>query len=287
MNPILRLNNDVAMPAFGLGVFRTSVEETADVVETALSYGYRLIDTAAAYRNEKQVGEGIARSGVNRGDLFIQTKLWISDFGHEFALRAFELSRKKLGLEYVDLYLLHWPTHKNFQTTITAYKALEKLLADGLVRAIGVCNHEPGQLAQLIEATGIVPAVNQVELHPYFIQTAVRQANERNGIITQSWSPIGGVIRNSTSRARAGKDCLEEPVLKELAEKYGKTPAQVVLRWHIDHGLSAIPKTVRPERLKENMEIFDFALEDEEIARIDALDTGVRSGPDPETHNMS
>lgn len=276
------LNNGVAMPVLGLGVYLSTPEQTTQAVASAIADGYRLIDTAAAYGNERQVGEGIARSGIARSDVFVTTKLWISDFGYDSALRAFEASRRRLGLEYVDLYLLHWPVPSSFDATVASYRALEKLLAGGDVRAIGVSNFNPDHLDDLIARSEIVPAVNQVELNPYFTQRAVREANARRGVITQSWSPIGGVNVRHAKDAESAKSPLRDPVIVALAEKHGKTPAQVVLRWHLQHGLSAIPKSVRPERIAENFAIFDFELTADDVAAIDALDTGERVGADPD-----
>jgi len=283
-NPLLTLNNGVKMPALGLGVFQSAPEQTAEAVATALADGYRLIDTAAAYLNERQVGEGLRRSGIDRSALFITTKLWMSDYGSERTLRAFEVSLRKLGLDYLDLYLLHWPVPSDFDTTVAAYRIAETLLAEGRVRAIGVSNFSAKHLERLLEGTEVIPAVNQVELHPFFIQRDLRAAHKRRGIVTQSWSPIGGVYhRNPSAAPKAVRSPLEHPAVVQLAQKYGKTPAQVVLRWHIDQGLSAIPKSVRPERIAENIDLFDFALSEDEIAAIDALDTGVRAGANPET----
>ena len=217
--------------------------------------------------------------------MFVTTKLWMSDYGYDRTLRAFGISQRKLGLDYVDLYLLHWPVPTDFETTVASYKAAEKLLEEGRVRAIGVSNFSPRDLDHLIARTSVAPAVNQVELHPFFTQKALRDANARHGIVTQAWSPIGGVNRYWVKDAEAAKDPLEHPALVDLARKYGKTPAQVVLRWHVEHGVSAIPKSVRPERIAENFDIFDFSLTPEEVAAIDALDTGVRGGPDPEQVN--
>jgi diketogulonate reductase-like aldo/keto reductase len=281
-SPYITLNNAVEMPAFGLGVFQSTPEQTTGAVEAAISHGYRLIDTAAAYFNERQVGEGLRRSGVARGEVFVTTKLWISDYGYESALRAFEASLRRLGLDYVDLYLLHWPTPSDFEATVASYRAAESLLADGRVRAIGVCNFSPKHLDDLMAGTEVVPAVNQVELHPFFTQRELREAHARLRIVTQSWSPLGGVNVYAASDPSAVRNPLEHPVIVELAKKYGKTSAQVVLRWHIEHGLSTIPKSVRPERIAENIRIFDFALTADEVAAIDALDTGARGGPDPE-----
>ena len=281
-SPIITLNNGVEMPAFGLGVYQSSPEQTAGAVESAIANGYRLIDTAAAYLNERQVGDGIVRSGIDRSEIFVTTKLWISDYGYERALRAFDASRRKLGVDYVDLYLLHWPMPTDFEATVASYRAAEKLLADGRVRAIGVSNFSAKHLEDLIARTDVVPAVNQVELHPFFIQRELREADRRLRIVTQSWSPLGGVNVYMPADPSAVKNPLEHPVVVRLAAKYGKTSAQVVLRWHIEHGLSAIPKSVRPERIAENIDVFDFSLTADEVAAIDALDTGVRGGPDPE-----
>ena len=282
----MTLNNGVAMPAFGLGVFLSPKAQTVDAVVTAVAHGYRLIDTAAAYNNERQVGEGVRRSGVDRSELFITTKLWMTDYGHDRALRAFDASLARLGLDYLDLYLLHWPMPDDFDATTASFTAAAELLAEGRVRAIGVCNHSPRHLDALIERTGVVPAVNQVELHPYFIQEAVREADAAHGVVTQSWSPIGGVHeRNRGDGPGAPRPLLEDPLLTRLAAGYGKTPAQVVLRWHIEHGLCPIPKSVQAQRIAENIDIFDFALAPEDVAAIDALDTGRRWGADPETVN--
>lgn len=278
-SPMMALNNGVKMPALGLGVCQSSFEQTAHVVETAIASGYRLIDTAAAYFNEQQVGEGIRRSGIDRAEIFVTTKLWISDYGYESALRAFDVSQSKLGLDYVDLYLLHWPVPLDFEGTVASYRAAEKLLADGRVRAIGVCNFGAKHLEDLIARTCVVPAVNQVELHHFYIQRELREAQRRLGIVIQARWPIGGVKRYWSGERNAIQDPLVHPVVVELAAKYGKTPAQIVLRWHMDCGLSVIPKSVRPERIAENIDIFDFVLTPEEIA---AIDFGVRGGPDPE-----
>ena len=254
--PSIQLNNAVELPAIGFGVFQTPPDATVGAVETAIKTGYRLIDTAAAYLNERQVGEAIARSGLDRSELFVQTKLWISDYGRDRALRAFDVSRRKLGVEYVDLYLLHQPVPTHFDETVAAYQAMEELLADGRVRAIGVCNFGEQQLTDLIARSEVVPAVNQVELHPFYVQPALREAHARVGIISQAWSPLGGVNRYRPADPNAVRNPLAHPLVIRLAEKYGKTPAQVVLRWHVDHGTSAIPKSTRPERIAENIDIF-------------------------------
>jgi diketogulonate reductase-like aldo/keto reductase len=265
------------MPAIGLGVFQTPPEETTAAVEAALAAGYRHIDTAAAYSNERQAGEGIRRSGIGRPEVFIETKVWISDYGYDETLHAFDKSARKLGVDQIDLLILHQPLPTSFDRTIAAYKALEHLLADGRVGAIGVSNFMPEHLAHLLDATGIVPAVNQVELHPYFTQPAVQKADAERGILTQAWSPIGGI----TFYRGTGKSTLQDPAILAIAGTHGKTAAQVMLRWHLQHGRSAIPKSVRPERIAENFDIFDFELTTSELTALDALDTGVRGGPEP------
>jgi diketogulonate reductase-like aldo/keto reductase len=278
---LITLNNGIGMPAFGLGLLRCAPEQTANVVEVAIANGYRLIDTAAAYGNERQVGEGVTGSGIDRSEIFVTTKLWISDYGYERALRSFDSSLCRLGLGYVDLYLVHWPVPSDFDATVASYRAAEKLLADGKVRAIGVSNFTAKHVENLIERARVVPAVNQVELHPFFNQQELRDVHKRLGIVTQSWSPIGGSMRRAAERGSV-RDPLEHSTVIKLAAKYRKTAAQVVLRWHIDHGLLPIPKSERPERIAENIDIFDFVLAEDDRAAIDAMETGVRSGPDPD-----
>jgi diketogulonate reductase-like aldo/keto reductase len=278
--PALTLNNGVTLPALGLGVFQSPPEETTAAVETALRDGYRLIDTAAAYDNEREVGEGIRRSGLPRDEIFVSTKLWISDYGYDRALVGFDASLRRLELDHVDLYLLHQPVPTDFEATIGAYKAAERMLADGRARAIGVSNFSREHLRSLIDRTDVVPAVNQVELHPYFTQRALRELHAELGILTQAWSPLGGVLVYVPG-ADESRGPLTDPVITDLASEYGKTPAQVVLRWHIEHGFCAIPKSVKPHRIAENFDVFDFTLTTEEVDAIDALDTGVRGGPDP------
>jgi 2,5-diketo-D-gluconate reductase A len=278
-NPIIRLNNGVEMPAVGLGVFQSSPEDTVGAVEAALSTGYRLIDTAASYFNESAVGEGIRRSGLDRSEVFIESKVWITDYGHDATLHAFEKSVGKLGVEQLDLLLLHQPLTTAFDRTLDAYRALEALLADGRVRAIGVSNFMPEQLQHLLAETSVVPAVNQIEVHPYFQQTALQRLHADLGILTQAWSPIGGI----TSYRDAERSAFDDPTLNEIGRRHGKSAAQVMLRWHLQHGRSAIPKSTRPARIAENFDVFDFELSTEEIAAIDALDTGVRGGPEPDS----
>jgi diketogulonate reductase-like aldo/keto reductase len=278
----LPLNNGVSLPTLGLGVFRSAPEETVAAVASALAFGYRLIDTAAAYGNEREVGEAIARSGIARDELFVQTKLWISDYGYDSGLRAFDTSLRKLGLDSIDLYLLHQPMPNEWGRTVAAYHAAERLLADGRVRAIGVCNFSLKHLDGLIARSQVVPAVNQVEVHPYFLQRALRGVHARLGITTQAWSPLGGVNVYMPRGPHAALNPLVDPLILALAARYGKTPAQIILRWHLEHGVSAIPKSVKPNRIAENFDVFGFTLTPAEVTAIDALDTGVRGGPDPE-----
>ncbi|MBB4513726.1 aldo/keto reductase [Paraburkholderia fungorum] len=282
--PAIKLNNGIEMPGFGLGVFRSEPEKTVAAVQSALAHGYRLIDTAAAYMNEQQVGEGIRASGVPREDIFVTTKVWITDYGYDQTLHAFDRSLRKLGFDYLDLYLTHWPVPSAFDETVASYKASMKLLADGRVRAIGVCNFSSSHMRNLIEQTGHIPAVNQIEVHPFFIQSDLREADEALGIITQAWSPIGGIKRDGEKAKTSGNvlDPLSHPSVVQLATKYGKSPVQIVLRWQIQIGTCPIPKSVRPERIAENIDIFNFALAANEVQAISALDTGERGGPDPE-----
>jgi diketogulonate reductase-like aldo/keto reductase len=281
----ITLNNGVEMPSVGLGVFQSPPEETVGAVEAAIATGYRLIDTAAAYGNEREVGEGIRHSGIDRGEMFVTTKLWISDYGYEQGLVGFDGCLRRLGLDYIDLFLLHHPVPSDFDTTVGAYMAAEQMLADGRARAIGVSNFNERHLEHLFNQTSVVPAVNQVELHPFFPQQTLRDFHAANGIATQAWSPLGGINRYRPADPNAVKDALEHPTILELAAKYGKTPAQVVLRWHLEHGISAIPKSVTPHRIEENFDAFDFTLTRDEVAAIDALDTGIRGGPDPDLIN--
>ena len=271
------LNNGVQIPAIGLGVFQTPPEETASAVEAALGVGYRLIDAAAGYRNEREVGEGVRRSGVERDQIFVLTKLWITDYGYDVALHGYKKSARKPGVDQVDLLLLHQPLPNRFDLALDAYRALEKLLADGKVRAIGVSNFMPEHLQRLLAETSVVPAVNQIEVHPFFQQTALQRLHAERGILTQAWSPIGGI----TSYRGGEKRTFDDPILMEIARQHGKSAAQVMLRWHLQEGRSAIPKSTKPARIAENFEVFDFELSGDQIAAIDALDTRVRGGPDP------
>ncbi|WP_292678003.1 MULTISPECIES: aldo/keto reductase [unclassified Microbacterium] len=281
--PVLTFNNGVVMPALGFGVFQTPPDETATAVETALATGYRHIDTAAAYANEVGVGEGLRRSGIPRSDVFIETKVWVVDYGYDQTLHAFEKSAAKLGVDQIDLLILHQPMPQHFERTREAYRALETLLADGKARAIGVSNFMPHHLDALMETATVTPAINQVELHPYFTQPAVQAADAARGVVTQAWSPIGGI----TFYRESNGSVLDDTTLAEIAAAHGKTPAQVMLRWHLQQGRSAIPKSTKPTRIAENFDVFDFELSGDELARIDALDTGHRGGPDPDAVDPS
>jgi diketogulonate reductase-like aldo/keto reductase len=285
--PTLTLNSGVEMPILGFGVFQSPPEETTQAVETALADGYRLIDTAASYDNEGEVGEAIRASGIDRAELFVTTKLWISDYGYEKALVGFEGCLRRLGVDYVDLFLLHQPVPTDFDATVGAYTAIEKMLAEGRTRAIGVSNFSEQHLENLMSRTTAVPAVNQVELHPFFTQRPLREFHTKHGIATEAWSPLGGIQRYRPADPNAVLNALEHPTITSIAEKHGKTPAQVVLRWHIEHGVVAIPKSVKPHRISENLDVFDFELTAEEVAAIDTLDTGLRGGPEPETLNTT
>lgn len=275
----LKLNNGVEMPALGLGVFQTPPEETRTAVQAALSTGYRHIDTAAAYGNEREVGQAIHASGIDRDEVFIETKIWISDYGYDQTLHGFDKSARKLGVDHIDLLILHQALPSDFDKTLEAYRALETLLEQGNVRAIGVSNFMVEYLNRLLEKATVVPAVNQIEVHPYFQQRQVQALGAERDILTQAWSPIGGITfyRDGTHGST-----LEDPVIGRIAQAHGKSPAQVMLRWHLQQGRSVIPKSTKPHRIAENFDVFDFDLSADELAAVDALDTGQRGGPEPE-----
>lgn len=275
----LTLNNGVTLPALGLGVFQTPPDETRDAVTAALKAGYRHIDTAAAYGNERQVGEAIAAANLDRSEVFVETKIWISDYGFDQTLHGFEKSARKLGLDQVDLLILHQALPSRFDAALDAYRALETLLAEGKVRAIGVSNFMVDHLTRLLDMATVVPAVNQIEVHPYFQQRQVQDFGAEHGILTQAWSPIGGI---TFYRDGEHASTLEDPVIADIATTHGKTPAQVMLRWGIQQGRSVIPKSTKPARIAENLDVFDFHLSEDQLAAIDALDTGRRGGPEPE-----
>ena len=272
------LNNGIEMPLLGLGVFQTPPDETRSAVEAALAAGYRHVDTAAAYGNERQVGEAVRSSGLDRAGVFLETKIWISDYGYDETLHGFEKSARKLGVDQIDLLILHQALPSEFAKTREAYRALETLLGDGKVRAIGVSNFMADHLTALLDQASVVPAVNQIEVHPYFQQPEVQAADAEHGILTQAWSPIGGITHY---RDGSHGNTLQDPVIGKIAEAHGKTPAQVMLRWHLQQGRSVIPKSTRPQRIAENIDVFDFDLTDDQLAVIDGIDTGRRGGPEP------
>ncbi|MEU2437979.1 aldo/keto reductase [Streptomyces rubradiris] len=272
--PPIILNNGVEMPQLGYGVWQVPDDEAERAVAAALQAGYRSIDTAAIYGNEEGTGRAIAASGVPREEIFVTTKVWNSDHGYDATLRAFDTSLANLGLDYVDLYLIHWPLPSR-DAYVDTYKAFEKLYADKRVRAIGVSNFLPEHLRRLTEETSVIPAVNQIELHPHLQQRESRALHGELGVATEAWSPLG-----------QGKGLLEVPAIVAIARKHDRTPAQVVLRWHLQLGNIVIPKSVTPSRIKENIAVFDFSLDDEDLAAISALNEDRRLGPDPATFDM-
>ncbi|MFB4419657.1 aldo/keto reductase [Streptomyces sp. QL37] len=270
--PTVTLNNGVQIPQLGFGVFQVPDDETTAAVTAALEAGYRSIDTAAVYGNEAGVGRALAESGLAREELFVTTKLWNADQGYDAALTAFDASLAKLGLDHVDLYLIHWPTPAR-DLYVETWRALEKLLADGRIRAAGVSNFQPAHLRRLREESSLVPAVNQIELHPGLQQSELRAVHAEYGIATEAWSPL------------AQGALLKDEAIVSLAERHGKTPAQVVLRWHIQLGNVVIPKSVTPARIRQNIDVFDFELSAADMDAIAGLDRGMRTGPDPDTLN--
>ncbi|OOC57018.1 MULTISPECIES: aldo/keto reductase [Nocardiopsis] len=267
--PELTLGNGLRIPQLGFGVWQVPPDEVVTAVSTALDAGYRSIDTAAAYDNEEGVGEALRRSGLERGDVFVTTKLSNSDQGYDATLRAFDASLRRLGLDVLDLYLIHWPLPGRDQYVPT-WKALERLYAEGRVRAIGVSNFQRPHLERVMEEGGITPMVNQIELHPLLTQEAMRAFDAEHGIVTEAWSPLGH-----------GK-LLNHPTITAIAEDHERTPAQVLLRWHLQLGNVVIPKSVTPERIRSNFQIFEFGLSGEEMDRISGLNTDSRFGPDPD-----
>lgn len=268
----ISLHNGVKMPQLGFGVWRVSPEDGVDAVRTAIEVGYRHIDTAAVYKNEEQVGEAIRQSGVAREELFITTKVWNADQGFDTTLKAYEDSLKKLGLDYVDLYLIHWPVKDKYLET---YKALEKLYDEKLVPAIGVSNFHIHHLEDIAAHRNIKPMVDQVELHPMLQQNELRDYCLKNGIAIEAWSPL-----------MQGGEALTNPIIRELAEKHGKTSAQVILRWHLQRDVIAIPKSITPSRIQENFDVFNFELSTDDMASIASLNTSKRVGPDPDNFDF-
>ncbi|MFD9795876.1 aldo/keto reductase [Streptomyces sp. NPDC059070] len=271
--PSITLNNGVEMPQLGFGVWQVPDDEAAKAVVTAIEAGYRSVDTAAIYENEVGTGKAIAASGVAREELFVTTKLWNSakeTWTRDSVLREFDASLDKLGLDYIDLYLIHWPRAMR-DDYVTVWSAFAEIAESGRAKAVGVSNFKEPQLRRIIDASGLTPAVNQVELHPQLAQAELRAFHAEHGIATEAWSPLG-----------QGKGLLEVPTIVAIAQKYGRTPAQVVLRWHLQTGNVAIPKSVTPSRIAENFDVFGFELDAEDITAIAALDEGQRLGPDPD-----
>jgi 2,5-diketo-D-gluconate reductase A len=268
--PNIQLNNGVTIPQLGFGVFQIPPDRTADAVRVAFDAGYRHIDTAQGYRNEEGVGQAVRASGLSRDEVFVTTKLANDRQGYEEAIAALDESLQRLGLEYVDLFLIHWPRPFADQYVET-WRAFEKIASDGKARAIGVSNFQVPHLERLAAETDTVPAVNQIELHPLLVQRELRTYDSDHGIATEAWSPLA-----------KGGDLLRNEGLVGLGEKYGKTPAQIVLRWHLQIGNVVIPKSVTPERVRENIDVFDFELDPDDVAAIEALDAGLRTGPHPD-----
>ncbi|GAA2149124.1 aldo/keto reductase [Actinomadura napierensis] len=273
--PDVRLNDGAMMPQLGYGVFQVSDEEAEHAVEVALRDGYRSVDTASAYGNEEGTGRALRASGLPREELFITTKLWNSDQGYDETLRAFDASMRRLGLDYLDLYLIHWPLPER-GLFLDTWRAFEKLKADGRIRSIGVSNFRIDDLRRVMDGSDTVPAVNQIELHPYFQQAGLRAFHQEHGIHTEAWAPLG-----------QGQGLLDDPALARVAQAHGRTPAQVVLRWHLQVGNVVIPKSVTPTRIAENIDVFGFDLSPDDMKAIGELDKGTRVGPDPTSFNMA
>lgn len=269
--PYVQLNDGHRIPQLGLGTWQTPNADAPALVQTALQLGYRHIDTAAIYGNERGIGEGLARAGVPRDELFVTTKLWNDRQGHDETLKAFDESLQRLGLDYVDLYLVHWPCPQRNQF-VDSWKAMLRLRDEGRIRSVGVSNFREDDIEAVIMVTGVVPAVNQIEVHPWLQQRALRELGTYKGIATEAWSPLA-----------QGGELLADPLIREIADRHGKTPAQVVLRWHVQLGSIVFPKSANPARIQENAAIFDFQLDEADLQRIASLDRGQRLGPDPET----
>jgi 2,5-diketo-D-gluconate reductase A len=273
-SPSVPLNDGHSIPALGFGVFKVSPSDAEQAVSTALQAGYRHIDTAAVYGNERETGRAVAGSGVPRDELYLVTKLWNSEQGYDSTLTAFDASMKRLGIDYLDLYLVHWPMPK-LNKFIDTFKAFAHLRDQGRIRSIGVSNFEPEHINALVDATGIVPAVNQVELHPRLPQTELRELHACLGIATEAWGPLGQ------------GSLLTDPAVTAVAEARHRSPAQVLIRWHLQLGNIVIPKSVNPERIASNFDVFDFELTENDMASISALDDGNRLGPDPRTFDFT
>ncbi|WP_079525287.1 aldo/keto reductase [Halobacillus hunanensis] len=273
MNTV-KLHDKIDMPQLGFGVFQVEEKDAEPAVSKAIETGYRSIDTAAIYGNERQVGEAIAKSNVPREELFITTKVWNTDQGFDNTIKAFDVSLEKLGLDYVDMYLVHWPTPE-YDDYVDTYKALEKLQKDGKVKAIGVCNFNIEHLQRLLDECDVKPAVNQVECHPYLAQNELKEFCRENGILLEAWAPI-----------MQGGDVLTDDVIQSIAREHNKSSAQVIIRWHFQNGTVVIPKSITPSRIEENFDVFDFTLSDVEMNSINELDRGERKGPEPSEMNV-
>jgi 2,5-diketo-D-gluconate reductase A len=268
--PKIPLRGDVEIPQLGFGVFQVPPKDTAEATTLALQAGYRHIDTAAAYGNEAEVGQAVRAAGLDRSEVFITTKCFNDDHGHQQAHKAFKASLDRLEFDYVDLYLIHWPVPSK-DKYVETWQAFTELQAEGVVRSIGVSNFQPAHLRRIIDETGVTPAINQVELHPLLQQPGLRREHAELGIVTEAWSPLAqGAV-------------LDDPVITEIAETHSKTAGQVVIRWHLQLGNVVIPKSVTPERIEQNFDVFDFHLSEREMATIEELDAGERTGPDPDT----
>ncbi len=285
--PSITLNSGAKIPQLGLGVWQATNDETERAVGFALGEaGYRHIDTAAAYGNEEGVGRGLAASGVPREDVFLTTKLWNADQGYESAFSAFDASLDKLAVDYVDLYLIHWPLQDR-DRLLRTWEALEEIAASGRARSIGVCNFEPHHLRLLADRGGTMPAVDQVELHPHLAQHEIRSTAAELGVAVESWSPLGGTSNAGWGEHSKPNTLLTDPCIGAIASRHGKSPAQVLIRWHLQNGLIVIPKSAHPERIAQNIDVFDFDLTDIDLAEIGTLNDGVRVGLHPDEMNLA
>ena len=284
--PTITLNSGTTIPQLGLGVWQATNDETEHAVRYAIDEaGYRHIDTAAAYGNEEGVGRALTASSVPREDIFVTTKLWNSDQGYEPALKAFDTSLKKLGTEYVDLYLIHWPLQDR-ERILRTWDALENIAESGRAKAVGVCNFEPHHLQLLVDRGGLLPAVDQVELHPHLSQQEIRRFASEHGIAVESWSPLGGTSNSGWGPNSKPNTLLVDPIVTRIADRHSKSAAQVLIRWHLQNGLIVIPKSVHEQRISQNIDVFDFELDELDLSELDTLDDGTRVGAHPDEMNI-